>query len=150
MLREQINTALAAAMKAQDKRRVATLRLINAAIKDRDIAARGNGGDGLSDDEIRQLLAKMVKQREESTQIYAEAGRPELAEQEREEMEIIRSFMPRQLSEEEMRSACEEVVREVGATGLRDMGKTMAALKERYPGQMDFGRASCVVKGMLS
>lgn len=150
MLREQINEALTAAMKAQDKRRVATLRLINAAIKDRDIAARGDGGDGLSDDDIRQLLAKMVKQREESMQIYAEAGRPELAEQEREEMEIIRSFMPRQLSEDEVRSACEEVVREIGASGLRDMGRTMATLKERYPGQMDFGRASCVVKGMLS
>lgn len=150
MLREQINEAITAAMKAQDKRRVATLRLVNAAIKDRDIAARGDGGDGLSDDEIQQLLAKMVRQREESMQIYAGAGRPELAEQEREEMEIIRSFMPRQLSEDEVRCACEEVVREVGATGLRDMGRTMATLKERYPGQMDFGRASCVVKGMLS
>jgi uncharacterized protein len=150
MLREQINRALTDAMKSQEKRRVSTLRLINAAVKDRDIAARGAGKDGLSDDEIRQILAKMVKQREESSVIYAEAGRPELAEQEREEMEIIRSFMPRQLSDEEMRCACESAVKDVGATGLRDMGKTMAALKERYAGQMDFGRASCVVKGMLN
>ena len=150
MLREHINEALTAAMKTQDKRRVSTLRLINAAIKDRDIAARTAGNEGLSDDEIRQILAKMVKQREESTVIYAEAGRPELAEQEREEMDIIRSFLPRQLTEEEMHSACEAAIKDVGATGLRDMGKTMSTLKERYAGQMDFGRASCVVKGMLS
>ncbi len=150
MLRDDIKEALAAAMKAHDKRRVSTLRLINAAIKDRDIAARTDDGEGLGDEEIRQLLAKMVKQREESSVIYAEAGRPELAEQEREEMEIIRSFLPRQLSEEEMHNACEAAVKEVGATGLRDMGKTMTTLKQRYAGQMDFGRASCVVKGMLS
>ncbi len=150
MLREQINEALAEAVRARDKTRVSTLRLINAAIKDRDIAARGDGREGLSDDEIRQILAKMIKQREESTVVYAEAGRTDLAEQEREEMEIIRSFLPRQLSEEEMRHACESAVNEVGATGLRDMGKTMATLKQRYAGQMDFGRASCVVKGMLN
>ncbi len=150
MLRDEINEALRAAMKAQDKRRMSTLRLINAAIKDRDIAARTAGKDGLDDDEIRQLLSKMIKQREELTVIYAEAGRGELAEQEREEMDIIRCFLPRQLSDEEMRSACQKAVQDVGATGLRDMGKTMNALKERYPGQIDFGRASSVVKGILN
>lgn len=150
MLRESINEALRSAMKAQDRRRTSTLRLISAAIKDRDIAARTAGKDEPGDDEIRQILAKMVKQREESTVVYAEAGRTELAEQEREEMEIIKSFLPRQLSDEEVRCACETVVRDVGANGLRDMGKTMTALKQRYPGQMDFGRASCVVKEMLN
>lgn len=149
MLRDQINEALREAMRAQEKRRTATLRLINAAIKDRDIAARTAGKDGLSDDEIRGLLGKMIKQREESMVIYAENGRPELAEQEREEMEIIKSFLPRQLSEEEVKSACQQVVSDLGACSLRDMGKTMNTLKERYPGQIDFGRASTVVKGLL-
>jgi uncharacterized protein YqeY len=150
MLRDQINDALKQAMKGQEKRRTATLRLINAAVKDRDIAARTGGKDCLGDDEIRELLQKMVRQREESAVVYAEAGRTELAEQEREEIEIIRDFLPRQLSEDEVRDACEGVVKEIGANGLRDMGKCMATLKERYPGQIDFGRASTVVKGMLN
>lgn len=150
MLRDQINDALKQAMKSQEKRRMATLRLINAAVKDRDIAARTGGKDSLGDDEIRELLQKMVRQREESAVVYAEAGRTELAEQEREEIEIIRDFLPRQLSEDEVRCACEDVVKEIGANGLRDMGKCMATLKERFPGQIDFGRASTVVKGMLN
>lgn len=150
MLREQINDALKLAMKSQDKRRMATLRLINAAVKDRDIAARTSGKDAVGDGEIRELLSKMIRQREESATIYAEAGRVELAEQEREEIEIIRDFLPRQLSEAEVRGACEAVVKEIGAHGLRDMGKCMATLKERYPGQIDFGRASTVVKQMLN
>lgn len=150
MLRDQINASLRESMKAQDKCRTATLRLINAAIKDRDIAARTAGKEEMSDDEIRQVLSKMVKQREESSRIYAEAGRTELAEQELEEMEVIKGFLPRQLSEDELKSACAEVVQSVGACGLRDMGKTMSALKERYPGQMDFGRASSVLKGLLN
>lgn len=149
MLRDQLNAALKDAMKSQDKRRTATLRLINAAVKDRDIAARTAGKDTVSDDEIRELLLKMVRQRHESAVVYAEAGRTELAEQEREEIEIIKDFLPRQLSEDEVRSACEEVVKAIGAHGLRDMGKCMATLKERFPGQMDFGRASTVVKRML-
>jgi len=150
MLRDQINDALKQAMKTQDKRRIATLRLINAAVKDRDIAARTGGKDNVSDDEIRELLQKMVRQREESVVVYAEAGRTELAEQEREEIEIIRDFLPRQLSEDEVKCACEEVVKDIGAAGLRDMGKCMATLKERYPGKIDFGRASAVVKQMLN
>jgi uncharacterized protein len=150
MLRDQINDALKQAMKSQEKRRTATLRLVNAAVKDRDIAARTGGKDNVSDDEIRELLQKMVRQREESAVVYAEAGRTELAEQEREEIEIIKDFLPRQLSENEVRCACEDVVKDIGANGLRDMGKCMTTLKERFPGQIDFGRASTVVKGMLN
>ena len=150
MLREQINDSLKTAVKAQDRRRTCTLRLVNAAIKDRDIAARGNGKESVDDAEIQQILGKMVKQREESVQIYEQAGRMELAEQEREEMEIIRDFLPRQMSEEEVKVACTRAVEDIGASGLRDMGRTMSALKERYPGQMDFGRASCMVKQILN
>jgi hypothetical protein len=150
MLRDQINDALKIAMKSQEKRRTATLRLVNAAVKDRDIAARTGGKDNVSDDEIRELLQKMVRQREESAVVYAEAGRIELAEQEREEIEIIKDFLPRQLSEDEVRCACEDVVKDIGANGLRDMGKCMTTLKERFPGQIDFGRASTVVKQMLN
>ncbi|TCT13702.1 hypothetical protein EDC22_101573 [Tepidamorphus gemmatus] len=150
MLRDEINEALKAAVKSQDRRSMATLRLVNAAIKDRDIAARTSGKDCVSDDDIRQILAKMIRQREESAATYMDAGRPELAAQEREEIEIIQRFLPRQLSDEEIRSVCASVVKEIGAAGLRDMGRTMATLKERFPGQLDFGRASAVVKGMLS
>ena len=150
MLRTEINEALKGAMRAQERRRMATLRLINAAIKDRDIAARTAGKDGgVSDDEIRQILQKMIKQREESAKIYEEAGRLDLVEQESQEAEIIRSFLPRQMSEDEMRNACANIVGEMDGSSVRDMGKCMNALKERYPGQMDFGRASGVVKDIL-
>lgn len=149
-MREQISEALKQATLAQEKRRISTLRLIMAAIKDRDIAARGSGQDGVSDEEILQILAKMIKQRVESAETYEQAGRLELAEQEREEIEIISSFLPRQLDEKEMTDACRQVVQEVGAAGLKDMGKCMGALKERYPGQMDFGKASKLVKDILS
>ncbi len=148
-MREEIHATLKQAMKSQEKRRVTTLRLINAAIKDRDIAARGQGKDAVSDDEILQILSKMVKQREESAHIYEEAGRLELAEEEREEIGIISEFLPKQLSEDEIRSACAGIVAELDAHGLRDMGRTMAALKERYAGQMDFGKASGMVKELL-
>ena len=148
-MREEIHAALKDAMKSQDKRRVGTLRLINAAIKDRDIANRGQGKDAVSDDEILQILSKMVKQREESARLYEEAGRLELTQEEREEIEIISEFLPKQLGEEEMRSVCAGIVAELDAHGLRDMGRTMAALKERYAGQMDFGKASCMVKELL-
>jgi hypothetical protein len=149
-MREQISEALKQAMLAQEKRRISTLRLIMAAIKDRDIAARGSGQDGVSDEEILQILAKMIKQRVESAQTYEQAGRLDLSEQEREEIEIISSFLPRQLDEKEMTDACRKVVQEVGAAGLKDMGKCMGALKERYPGQMDFGKASKMVKDILA
>lgn len=149
-MREQLTAALKDATLAQDKRRMATLRLINAAIKDRDIAARGNGKEAVSDEEILQILGKMIKQRQESAQTYEEAGRLDLAEQEREEIAIISSFLPRQLNENEVQEACKEVVGDVGAESLKDMGKCMGALKERYAGQMDFGQASKVVKTILA
>lgn len=148
-MREELAAQMKEAMKAQDKRRVSTIRLIQAAIKDRDIAARTAGKDAVSDEEIMQILAKMVKQREESAKLFEEGNRAELAQQEREEIDVIRSFMPRQLGEEQMKQLCAKVVAEVGADGLRDMGKCMNELKQRYPGQMDFSKASGVVKTLL-
>ena len=148
-MRAELMTAMKTAMKAGEKRRVGTLRLINAAIKDRDIAARGTGGDRVGDDDILAILVKMIKQREESATIYEEQSRLELAKQEREEIEIIRDFLPKQMDEAETRAACAEVVSDVNAEGLRDMGKCMNALKERYPGKLDAGKASKVVKEML-
>ena len=148
-MREKIAQALKSALRSQDKRRTSTLRLIQAAITDRDIANRGQGKDPVSDDEITQILAKMVKQREESARAFEEGNRLELAEQERQEIEIIRDFLPRQLGEEDTRQACAQVISEVGADGLRDMGKCIAALKEKFPGQMDFSKASGMVKTML-
>ena len=152
MLREQIDTALKSAMKAKDlKLRVTTLRLINAAIKDRDIAARGEDRcDGASEDEILAILTKMVKQREESATAFENGGRPELAEQERAEIEVIREFLPRQLSAEEIKSAVADVIKEHDAAGLKDMGKCMGTLKERYTGSMDFGQAGKLVKESLT
>lgn len=148
-MRETIARALNEAAKSKDKLRLATIRLMQAAIKDRDIALRGAGKDPASEEEILQILAKMIKQREESARLYREGKREDLAVQELAEIEIIRSFMPRQLGEEDMRRACAEVVRDVGADGLRDMGKCMNALKEKFPGQMDFGKASGIVKDIL-
>jgi len=148
-MREIFSAQLKDAMKGGDKRRISTIRLIQAAIKDRDIAARTAGKGPVNDEEIMQILAKMVKQRDESARIYEEANRLELAQQEREEIGVITSFLPKQLGEEEVKQLCAKVVADVGADGLRDMGKCMAALKERYPGQMDFGKASGVVKTLL-
>ncbi|MFQ6161977.1 GatB/YqeY domain-containing protein [Sinorhizobium meliloti] len=148
-MREHFANALKEALKAKDTRRISTVRLIQAAIKDRDIANRGHGKDLVGDDEILQILAKMIKQREESARVYDEGGRPELAEQERQEIAIINQFLPEQLSEEKVKEVCAKTVAEIGAHGLRDMGKCMNALKERYPGKMDFGKASGVVKDLL-
>lgn len=149
-MRDEINDNLKTAIKAQDKRRVGTLRLINAAIKDRDIAARSHGKDAVSDAEILEILAKMIKQRVESAQTYEDAGRQELATQEREEIEIIKDFMPQQMNQEEIATAVKAVVDEIGAESLKDMGRTMGALKEKYAGRMDFGAANKVVKDLLS
>lgn len=148
-MREQFAECLKDALKAKDIRRVSTVRLIQAAIKDRDIANRGVGKDPVDDDGIKQILAKMIKQREESAKIYEDNGRPELAAQEREEIAVINGFLPEQLSEEKVRELCAGIISETGAHGLRDMGKCMNALKERYPGQMDFAKASGVVKDLL-
>jgi uncharacterized protein YqeY len=149
-LREDINNALKESMKSGQKCRLATMRLINAAIKDRDIEARGAGKEPLSDEELLQLFQKMIKQRQESAKIYEDNARPELAAQEREEIAHISSFMPRQMDEAETRAAIESVVKELGAAGLKDMGKVMGELKARYAGKMDFGKANGVVKAVLS
>jgi uncharacterized protein YqeY len=149
MLRQEISDAMTAAMKAQDKLRLSTLRLIMAAVKDRDIANRGAGKDPVGDEELLGILGKMVKQREESARIYEEGNRIELAEGERAEIVIISDFLPVQMSDEEAKAACEAVIADIDASGLRDMGKVMAALKERYAGQMDFTKASALVKTLL-
>lgn len=148
-MRETITAALHAATKARDARRLSTLRLMSAAIKDRDIAARTAGSEKASDAELLELLAKMIKQREESQKIYADAGRAELAAQEGEEVAIIREFLPKQLSDADMAKAIDDAIAETGAAGIKDMGKVMAALKSRYAGQMDFGKASGAVKAKL-
>jgi uncharacterized protein YqeY len=149
-MRETITAALKHATKAQDKRRISTLRLISAAIKDRDIAARTAGKDQATDAELLELLAKMIKQREESEKIYADAGRAELAKQEAEEIVIIREFLPNQLSDKDMDTAIADAVANTGATSVKDMGKVMAELKAKYAGQMDFAKASAAVKAKLT
>jgi uncharacterized protein len=150
VLREKINEAMKASMKAQDKLRLSTLRLANAAIKNADIEARTAGKGPLSDDDLLGLLQKMIKQRQESVELYDKGGRKELADQERGEIEIIKGFLPQQLSEAEAKAAIADVIKETGAAGMKDMGKVMAVLKERYAGRMDFGKASGLVKGQLA
>ncbi len=148
-MREKIVEQVKAAMKAGDKERLSTLRLIQAAFKDRDIANRGAGKEAASDDELLQLLAKMVKQREESAKAFDDGGRPELAAKEREEIAIIRDFMPKQMDEAETEAAIRAAVAETGAASVKDMGKVIARLREQYAGRMDFGKASGLVKGLL-
>jgi uncharacterized protein len=148
-MREQFNSALKTAMKAGDKRRVETLRLVNAAIKDRDIEARGQGKT-VSDADILALLQKMVKSREESRDIYLKAGRNELATQEAEEIAIIQDYLPQQMGEAEVAAAVEAAIAETGAASIKDMGKVVAALKAKYAGQMDFAKASAAVKAKLT
>src|SRR5258708_3651729 len=150
VLRDQINDAVKTAMKSQDKLRVTTLRMVNAAIKNADIEARGTGKGLLADGDILGLMQKLIKQRQESVELYDKGGRAELADQERTEIEIIKGFLPQQLSEADAKEAIAAVIRETGAAGMKDMGKVIAALKERYAGKMDFGKASALVKGMLT
>ena len=150
MLRDEINTALKDAMKARDERRVSTLRLVNAAIKNADIEAETTKKSTLSDDDLLGLLQKMIKQRQESVEIYEQAGRKELADRERGEIEIIRSYLPKQMSDAEAKAAIAEVIKATGAQSVKDMGKVMAALKQGYAGKMDFGKASALVKGLLA
>ena len=150
-LRAQLTDAMKEAMKAKDAKRLATVRLMLAALKDRDIAARSETNTELiGDDDILTLLAKMIKQREESATVYRQGGRPELAENEEAEIAIIRTFMPRQMDEADAKAAIQAVIAEVGAASIKDMGKVMAVLKERYAGQMDFGKASAATKDALS
>lgn len=149
-IRDQITAALKVAMKAKDVDRLSTLRLINAAIKDRDIAQRGTGEEGgVGDQEILAILGKMVKQRQESARAYEEGGRLELAEKELSEIKIIEDYLPRQLSDDESATAVDAAITEVGATSIRDMGKVMAILKDKYTGQMDFAKAGPLVKSRL-
>jgi uncharacterized protein len=148
-MRETITAALKAATKAQDKRRISTLRLVSAAIKDRDIAARTTGKGEATEAELLELFAKMIKQREESEKIYADAARAELAKQEAEEIGIIREFLPKQLSEADTQKAIADAIAEAGASSAKDMGKVMATLKARYAGQIDFAKASALVKAKL-
>jgi len=150
MMREKLTETMKEAMKAKDSRRLSTVRLIQSAVKDRDIANRGVGKEAATDDEILQILQKMVKQREESAKIYEDAGRAELATQEREEIAVLKTFMPEQLSDEKVDEIVAAVVAEIGAAGMKDMGKVMAVLRERYAGQMDFAKASGVIKAKLS
>jgi uncharacterized protein YqeY len=149
MLREQINESVKAAMRARDKLRVATLRMVNAAIKNAEIEAE-RAGKNLSEDDLLSLLQKLIKQRQESLEIYERSGRDDLASQERGEIGIIREFLPQQLSESEARAAAASVIAETGAQGMKDMGKVMAALKANYAGRMDFAKASALVKQLLS
>lgn len=150
MLRQQLNDALKAAMLAKDARVVSTVRLILAALKDRDIAARPRGVmDGIGDDEILQMLQSMIKQRRESIALYEQGGRLELAQQEADEIAIIERFLPRQMDEAETNEAVAAVIAEIGAGGIKDMGRVMAALKERFAGRMDFTKASAVTKKIL-
>lgn len=150
MLRARLNEDLKVAMKAKDATATATLRLIMAALKDRDIAARSKGNtEGIKDTEILQMMQTMIKQRQESIAHYEQGGRCELADREAEEIKIIESFLPAQLSEKDVAAAVENVITELGATGIKDMGRTMGALKQRYAGQMDFGKASAIVKQAL-
>lgn len=149
-IRTKISSELKEAMKAKDTARLSTLRLISAAIKDRDIAARAEGGEEqVGDEVVVGILAKMVKQRQESARAYEEGGRLDLAERERAETEIIGEFLPRQLSEEETEAAIDAAIAEAGATSIRDMGKVMGVLKGKYQGRMDFGAVGPMVKDRL-
>lgn len=149
-MRETISEGLKTALKARDQRRTATLRAINAAITDRDIANRGDGKAPATNDEVLGIIQKMVKQREESFAIYAQAGRADLATVEKEEIDILNEFLPKPLSEEEVAAAIEAAVVSSGAEGPKDMGKVIAALKANYPGRIDFGKVSGQVRNALA
>jgi uncharacterized protein YqeY len=150
MLRNGINDALKEAMKARDERRVATLRMVNAAIKNADIEARGQGKEPLNEADLLSLLQKMIKQRQESADLYDKGGRPELAQQERQEIEIISAYLPKQMSDAEAGLAISAMLQDINAQSIKDMGRAMAALKERFAGKMDFSKASAKVKELLN
>ena len=150
MLRSELADSLKDAVKAKDQRTVATLRLVLAAVKDRDIAARSKGNsEGVDDDEVLRLLQKMVRQCRESIEHYEKGNRPDLVEKETEEIAIIERFLPKQLDAGEVQAAIDQLVAETGASTIKDMGSVMGALKERYAGRMDFGKASALVKERL-
>src|SRR3954470_20891582 len=150
MLREAFTERLKTAMRAKDTRTLSTVRLIIAALKDRDIAARGSGNqEGIPDSEIQRLLQTMVKQRRESITLYRQGNRPELAQQEEEEIAVIESFLPKQMSDDEIAAAAREAIAETGAAGVKDMGRVMSVLRERHTGVIDLARAGAVVKQLL-
>ncbi len=151
MLRSELNDALKTALKAKEQIAVTTLRLILAALKDRDIAARGKGNcDGIVEEEILEMLQKMVRQRRDAMDLYRQGGRPELVEKEAKEIEVIERFLPKRLGEAEMNGAIGEIMTELEASSIKDMGRVMGALKERFAGRMDFGKASAIVKERLA
>jgi uncharacterized protein YqeY len=149
MLRDRFTADMKEAMKAGDKGRLGAVRLIQAALKDKDIEARGNGKEPLSDEEILALLQKMVKQRQESITMYEQGGRTELAQQEKDEVTVINSYLPQQMDEAETRAAIEAAIAETGAASMKDMGKVVGLLRGKYVGRMDFAKASGLVKDML-
>lgn len=149
MLRERFTAEMKEAMKAGDKGRLGAIRLIQAALKDKDIEARGNGKEPLSDEEILALLQKMVKQRQESITMYEQGGRTELAQQEKDEVAVISSYLPQQMDEAETKAAIQAAIAETGAASMKDMGKVVGALRAKYAGRMDFAKASALVKEML-
>ena len=150
MLRDDINTAVKEAMKAKDERKLSTLRMVNSTIKNADIEARGQGKPPLSDSDLLSLLQKMIKQRQESVALYDQGGRAELADQERAEIAVIQAYLPQQMSDDEIKAAISATIAETGAAGIKDMGKVIGALKAKYAGQMDFGKASGMVKAALT
>jgi uncharacterized protein YqeY len=150
VLRQSINDTLKDAMKSRDERRVSTLRLMNAAIKNADIEARGQGKEPLNEADLLSLFQKMIKQRQESADLYDKGGRAELAKQERAEIEIIASYLPKQMSDVEAGAAISALLQEINAETMKDMGRAMAALRERFAGKMDFGKASARIKELLS
>ncbi|HEX2593957.1 MAG TPA: GatB/YqeY domain-containing protein [Rhizomicrobium sp.] len=150
-LRDDFTAAMKDAMRAKDAKRLQTVRLILSTLKDRDIAARTEDSrEGIDDGKILDMLGKMIKQREESAAAYDAGNRPELAAAEREEIEVIRGFMPKQMSDDEVKAAIQAAIAETGATAMKDMGKVVAILRAKYAGQMDFGRASALAKDILS
>jgi len=151
MLRQRLSEAMKDAMKARDQRATSTTRMILAALKDRDIAERGKGNpDGLNEEQIQGLLQSMIKQRRESIALYEQGGRMELADQERAEIALIEGFLPQQMGEAEIQAVVKGVVAELGLASVKDMGRAMAALKERYAGKMDFAKASAALRQALS
>ncbi len=150
MLRDEINNAVKDAMRAKDERKLSTLRMVNSTLKNADIEARGQGKPPLSDDDILGVLQKMIKQRQELVELYDKGGRAELADQERAEIAVISAYLPKQMSDDEVKAAIAATISETGAAGMKDMGKVIAALKAKYAGQMDFGKASGLVKAALA
>ncbi len=150
MLRDDINNAVKEAMKAKDERKLSTLRMVNSTIKNADIEARGQGKPPLADGDLLGVLQKMIKQRQESVELYEKGNREELAAQERAEIAVISAYLPKQMSDDDVKAAVAAVISETGASGIKDMGKVIGALKAKYAGQMDFGKASGVVKAGLT